>query len=275
LSRTINPDSLSKNPIITLTTDLGLSDYYVAAAKGAMLKLLQGLAIVDITHDVPKFDIMKAAFNLRSAYPHFPDGTVHIISLNALEDEQTRHVALLKNNQYFIGADNGIFSLIFDDPAEEIIQLKNKADQPVIFPLLQSFVEPACKIAQGQPLSKLGRKTDEFRKMLMPAATISEQLVRGSIIYQDSYGNLITNIRKKHFEDIGKGLPFTIDLRNSKHNLHKIHQTYHEVGEGDPVALFNYGGYLEIALNRASASRLLGLKVNDSIRIEFHDHQDR
>jgi S-adenosylmethionine hydrolase len=265
---------LTKKPIITLTTDLGLTDYYVAAAKGAILKMLPDVNIVDISHEIPKYDIMKAAFNLRNVYSHFPDGTVHVVSVSAIEDEQTRHVAIRMHNQYFIGADTGMFSLVFDDPAEEIVQLQGSS-KAAIFPLLQSFAAPACELASGKKLSAVGGKTEGFRKLLMPSATISDKLLRGSIIYQDSYGNLMTNIRKRHFDDIGKGLPFIIELRNSKYNLNKIHQSYNEVGEGDPVAIFNYSGHLEIALNRASAAKLLGLKVNDSIRIEFYDHQDR
>ncbi|MBX7202635.1 MAG: SAM-dependent chlorinase/fluorinase [Bacteroidia bacterium] len=261
---------MSKNPIITLTSDLGLSDFYVAAVKGAILKILPTAQIIDICHDVPKFNTLHAAYNIRNAFKQFPDGTVHIISVNSIEDEQTAHVALRKYNQFFIGADTGIFSLVFDEPADEIIQLSANEKKTSIFPLLESFIEPACNLATGKKLSSLGRKIDGFRKMLMPAPTINAHLIVGSIIYQDSFGNLITNIRRKHFEEIGKGLPFTIDLRSSRNSLHTIHKSYKDVGEGDPVAIFNYSGYLEIALNQASAVRLLGLKINDSIRIEFH-----
>lgn len=275
MERSINRQFLAKYPIITLTTDLGLSDFYVAAAKGAMVKRIPQIQIVDISHDIVKYDIMMAAFNLRHAYSHFPEGTVHIVSINDIEDEQTPHVAMKMHGHYFIGADSGLFSLVFDQEAEEIVQLNSSKNGSHLFPLLQSFVEPAALLLEGKKLASLGRKIHGFKKLLMPAATRGEGLIRGSFIYQDSYGNMVTNIRKPLFDEVGNGHPFTINLRNTKLNLNKMHNSYTDVGEGDLVAMFNHVGFLEIALNKTSAARLLGLKVSDSIRIEFHDNPAR
>lgn len=261
---------VAQHPIITLTSDLGTSDYYVAAAKGSILRLMPDARIVDITHDSPKFDILHAAFNLQKAYKHFPEGSIHIVSINSIEDEYTRHIAFKADGHYFIGADNGIFSLIFQDSSIEVFTLnKDNPDVISVFPLLDVFVWVAIEISQGINLEKIGRKAQGLRRMLMPSATFNDDLLRGSIIYIDSYGNLISNIAREQFYNHTRGRNFLIDLRSHKYNLRKISKTYYDASEGEPLALFNQSGNLEIAIHQGSASKLLGLRINDSIRIEF------
>src|SRR3989338_5913938 len=102
-------------PIITLTTDLGSSDFYVGALKGAILSQLADVTLVDITHNIPLYNFSKAAFIVRNCYKDFPQGTIHIIGVNPEIDAETAHVAIFYNGHYFIGADNGMFSLIFED----------------------------------------------------------------------------------------------------------------------------------------------------------------
>ena len=258
--------------IITLTTDMGLSDYYVAAVKGAIYSQLPEVTLVDISHEIPKFDRMKAGFILRNAYRHFPEGTVHIIGVETLEDENTPHVALKFNGHYFIGADSGIFSLMFSpEQTNEIVQLNIRRElQSRTFPTLDLFVTAACHIARGGTLEIIGRKIGGFRQSLMLSPTRGETHLGASIIYIDSYGNLITNIRQEQFEERRNGGAFEIVLRRTSQNINRISRSYNEVGEGDMCALFNSSGYLEISINRGSAARLIGLKVNDTLRVEFN-----
>lgn len=266
----INDLFVAKSPVITLTSDLGLTDFYLAAAKGAIMTAIPDSIIVDVSHENPKFDIMSAAFNLRNAYQYFPEGTIHIISVNAIEDEDTPHIVFEHKGHFFIGADNGIFSLIFDDTPEQTFQIGsvNKIQIPT-FPLMNAFVYAAALLAKGNKPESMGRPNGGFRKMLMPSASIGENLLRGSVIYVDSYGNLITNISRKLFEEVGKGRSFQIDLRMNKHNVKKIKNTYNESSDGEPMALFNHLELLEISIAKGSATKLLGLKVTDSLRIEF------
>src|ERR1051326_4797986 len=114
--------------IITLTTDLGLKDHYVSAVKGAILSQLPDVNIVDISHLVPTFDIVQAAYILKNAYPNFPPGTVHIIGVNAEASVKTPHIALSVSGHFFIGADNGIFSFLFDRVPDKIVELNIKQD---------------------------------------------------------------------------------------------------------------------------------------------------
>lgn len=257
--------------IITLTTDMGTADYYVAAVKGAVLRELPDATLVDISHEIPKFDRMKAAFVLKNAFRHFPAGTIHILGVETLEDEETLHVAIKAAGHYFVGADTGVFALILDEYADEIVQLNlHKGENVHTFPTLQLFVPAACHIARGGTLEVIGRKRPGYKPMLMHSAPIGTDHIRASVIYIDSYGNLITNVTRKLFDEVGKGYPFEIHMRRSKHSINKLNRSYNEVGESDLLALFSHSGYLEIAMNRGSAAKLLGLKVNESIRIEFY-----
>ena len=95
--------------VITLTTDLGLKDYYVGSIKGAILKDIPSAHIIDISHDIPSFDISVASFCLKNVYKDFPDGSIHIIGVAPSADENTLHLVIEKDGHFFIGADNGIF----------------------------------------------------------------------------------------------------------------------------------------------------------------------
>ena len=128
--------------IITLTTDLGLKDYYVSSIKASILNQYPDATIVDISHDVPKFDIAQAAFIVKNAMKDFPPGTIHILGVKPGASAATPHIAMYINGQYFIGADNGIFSLIFDQDPEKVVELTINQDTDLLtFPTKNIFVK--------------------------------------------------------------------------------------------------------------------------------------
>jgi len=152
-----------KMPIITLTTDMGLKDYYVGAVKGAILTQFPGAVIVDISHSVSSFDIQEAAFIIKNCYLDFPPGTIHIIGVNPERSEDTPHIACFINGHYFIGADNGIFSIVFDKKPVQIVELKHSGTkESLTFPTRDVFVAAACHLAQGGALEKTGSNTREI-----------------------------------------------------------------------------------------------------------------
>src|ERR1700744_6705449 len=109
--------------IITLTTDLGDKDIYQAALKGSIYKLLPTVNIVDITHNVAAFNVQQAAFILKNSFYYFPDATVHLIGIDTVFNEETKYLAIKYKNHFFVGADNGIFSLMFDQEPDEVVEL--------------------------------------------------------------------------------------------------------------------------------------------------------
>jgi len=258
--------------IITLTTDLGLVDNYVASVKGAILKDSPDSTIVDITHEIPSFDLQKSAFVLRNCYLDFPDGTIHIIGVNSESDVDTPHVAILANEHYFIGADNGVFSLIFDNPPEKVVELTISQDTDrITFPTKDVFVKAASHIARGGTLEIIGTERKELAVRTAFRAVSENNIIRGIATYIDHYGNVITNISESLFKEFGKNRPFKILFRSEDYEIDEISTAYSSVIDGERVALFSSTGFIEIAINKANASKLFGIKQGDIIRIEFYD----
>lgn len=259
-------------PIITLTSDLGLKDYYVASIKGAILSQNPDVTIVDITHEIPPFDMSKASLVVRNCYRDFPAGTVHIIGVNSETDLDIPHVAIFENGHYFIGADNGIFSLIFDKVPEKIVELNiSQETDNVTFPTRDVFVKAACHIARGGTLELIGKIKETIETKSLFRAISENNSIRGMVSYIDHYGNLLSNISEQMFRTFGRGRRFVIYLRNSSYEISEITNAYNTVPEGEKVAMFSSTGFIEIAVNKGNASKLFGVKESDLIRIEFYD----
>lgn len=261
--------------IITLISDMGHKDFYVAAIKGKILKQIdKPVTIVDVTHSVPPFDIQYAAFTLKNIYEEFPEGTVHIISVDSEITPRINPIIVKHKNQYFIGADNGIFSLAFDGIPENIYEITIKQDSDLLtFPTKTLFIKAACHLARGGTPEIIAKKITSITIKQTFRPVVNNNTLRGSVVYIDNYGNIITNISKRLFKEVGRGRKFSIFFRN--YDIDKISQSYFEAPLGEMVALFNSTDNLEIAINKGvrggggSASQLLGLKLNEIISIEF------
>jgi len=258
-------------PIITLTTDLGLKDHYVSAVKGAILTQLPGVSIVDISHDVVPFDMFQAAYIVRNAYTNFPPGSIHIIGVNAQADPQSPFAAVHANGHYFIGSDNGTFSLLFDILPEMIVDLNIKADVNLLsFPLKDIFVTAACHIARGGTLEIIGTRKESFRERTLLRPVIELSAMRASIIYNDSYGNAICNITQAQFREASRGRGCSINFAK-KYTIDSISTTYNDVMPSEVLAFFNTAGYLELAINQGSIEGLLGLKHGSQVTVSFDE----
>ena len=262
--------------IITLTSDMGTRDHYVAAVKGAILSQFNEAVIVDISHSIAPFNNMNAAFVLRNAWPEFPKGTIHIIGVNPEADGQTPHVVLRHGGHYFIGADNGIFSLLFDGKPMEIFELTMKLDTDhLAFPTKNIFVKAAIHLAKGGTAEVLGRKVNTVREQINVRPVVMDNTIKGEVIHIDHYGNVITNITKELFSNVVKHRGFRISFGRPMHDIRQIHKTYSDVPHGERVAFFGDSGFLEIAMNKGvtgaggGAAQLLGLHITDTVRLEL------
>ncbi|MFA8449743.1 MAG: S-adenosyl-l-methionine hydroxide adenosyltransferase family protein [Bacteroidales bacterium] len=257
--------------IITLTSDWGWKDHYVAAIKGAILTKAPNSTIIDISHSISAFDTEEAAFVLRNCYRNFPNGTIHIIGINSENSEKTPHLVVFCDNQYFIGADNGIFSMILEREPDQIISLKTFYDSDKIkyttFPSRDRFAKVAAHIALGNPIDTLGIKHSSIVKKQFIQPIITECSIRGEVIYIDNYENLITNISLKLFEKIRRDRqPIISYLKNE---IKKISNSYSENIPGEIMAIFSSHGYLEIAIKNGNARGLLGGNINTKVIIDF------
>lgn len=250
---------------------MGLRDHYVGVLKGTMFKLFPDAKIVDLSHDIKPFYVAGAAMMVRTSYPDFPKGTVHLIGVSPNKSERTQHLAVEYDGHYFVGADNGMFPLIFNKPPDKVFDLSRVEERAtsVLFPTRDIFAVAATHLANGGIMEVLGKPAEVQNRNGVFLPTIDGNVIRGMVIHVDIYGNMITNIDRGLFESIGQNRPFQIRLRREQHIITRIQESYAGVPEGEKMALFGATGFLEIAINRDNASRLLGVKQEDALSIEF------
>jgi hypothetical protein len=255
--------------IITLTTDLGDKDIYQAALKGSILKLLPTVNIVDITNSVAAFNIQQAAFILKNSYHYFPDNTVHLIGIDTVYNAYTRYLAVKYKNHFFVGADNGIFSLMFDEGPDEMVEITIMQDLKFLhFPLADIFVKAACHLAKGGALTEIGIPIESVEKKMNLQPVVEKNMIKGIVIYIDSFQNVITNITKDFFNKVQQGRRFVLYFKRNE-TITNLSWHYNEVPEGEKLCLFGISDHLEIAINKGNASGLLGLNLGDSVIIDF------
>ena len=210
--------------LITLTSDMGLKDYYVAAMKGAIYSQLPDAKIVDISHNIPPFDILHASFVLKNTFKQFPKNTIHIIGVDAEKSEENNHLIVENHDQYFIGADNGIFSLIFDKKPDGIWNINiNTELNDYSFPTKDIFIPIACHLARGGLPSVVAKEIQEIKTKQLFRPIIDNNSIKAMVCYIDKYGNLMTNVTKQIFKDVGKSRSFKIFLTRSEYSLSLIH----------------------------------------------------
>jgi hypothetical protein len=256
--------------IITLTSDWGLKDYYIGAVKGAILRQLPEAQIVDISHLIPVFDLNQAAFIVRNFYRNFPEGSIHIIAINGEASIETPHTLVKHHGHFFIGADNGIFSLLFDEKPEQILELDVIQDSDYfIFPTRDVFVKVACHIASGKPIGELGHPKEKVLQRMAFQPVVQGDLIKGKVIHIDNYENVFVNITEALFNSVTKGRKFVITFRSPSYRINEVSKSYKDVNQGEMLALFSTSGYLEIAIRESKASSLLGLKMDQLVTVEL------
>ncbi|WP_432671133.1 SAM hydrolase/SAM-dependent halogenase family protein [Flavobacterium sp. SM2513] len=278
--------------IITLTTDYGLKDHFVGALKGKVISQLPNAKIIDISHGVDAFNIAEASYIIESAYGSFPKGTVHLIGVDAEMNNENKHIAMQWNDHYFIAADNGILSILTQKIIPQKIFAINIHDRlDIEASTLDVFVTVATHLAKGGLLNVIGKEISALKDLTQLQATIeNNSTIKGCVIYIDHFGNVVTNITKKMFLDLGQNRPYEIFFNaktspKSKKAIKTIYAKYSDIAnnnafsvsnyEGEKVAIFNEANYLELGVFRSnpkslgSASSLFGLNYRDTVEIIF------
>jgi len=254
--------------VITLTSDWGLKDHYLATVKGAIITQIPDALIVDITHSIAAFDIISASFIIKNSYASFPADTIHIIGVNTEATLENAHIVAKYKNHYFIGTDNGIFSLIFDEPAEKIIEIDIHQDSDFFtFPTRDIFIKVAAHIIKTGEIDSLGNLKTVLNEKNFITPVVVNNIIKGNVLYIDRYENVITNITQELFRNTTKGKKFSVNFRSSSYEIDKISKSYNDVDPGEKLALFSTTNFLEIAINQGKASSLLGLHPGDSISV--------
>lgn len=272
--------------IITLTTDYGLKDYFVGALKGKILSEYSEARIIDISHDIDAFNTVEACYTIEAAYSSFPKGTVHLIGVDMELSKENQHIVMQWNDHYFIAADNGILSMLSQKIVPQKIVAINIHDRLHSEATdLDVFVKVACHLAKGGLLNVIGKEIQSIKQVteLQAVTTNDGNSIKGYVIYIDHFGNVVTNITKRHFLEVAKGRPYEIMYQNK--SIKTILSNYSAIAssdkypikyyEGEKLAIFNEAGFLEIAIFKSnpskvgSAKSLLGLNYRDVINIVF------
>ena len=252
-------------PVITLTTEWKPDDIYYGIIKGKLSSLCPEARIVDNAGSISPFNISHASFIIRNTYNSYPKGSIHLICIQSEAKKGHDHLIVRAKDHFFIGTDNGIFNLILNSEPDEIVKLdsSNSADE------LEIFARAASELVSGKLLSEIGKPVKTIIERVPLRATIDKDVVIGSIIFIDSYGNVISNITREIFYRVFEGKNFRIQIQSNKNYTENISERYSDVPVGELLARFNQSDLLEIAINGADVSELLSISVGSSVRIDL------
>lgn len=270
--------------IITLTTDLGYRDPYLAIVKAKLLSGKIQPSIIDLSSNIKDNNISHAAFIVKNAMPFFPEGTIHLVAIKFIADrsglqkgngvDNSRFLLTKYNKQIIICPDNGFFTLIDPQFNEEVFQIYYEGQHKNHFFLKDVMVETALHFLNGGNLTDVASPTKEYYKAIQFESYVSGNLLRCKGIYVDDFGNIICNLTKEKFDEIIGTKKFTITLPGSR--INRLNTTYEDVKYGSPLVFFNSFGYLEVAVNGKSAYNMLcpreiGNNFDFNLLIEFYD----
>lgn len=253
--------------IVTLTTDFGLQDYYVSAMKAVILGINPEVRLVDISHDIPAQDIMAGSWVLRNAATLFPPDSIHVVVVDPGVGTDRHAVALKAENQYYIGPDNGVFSLITEEQSFEAVRLTNKAlwnEHPSnTFHGRDIFAPVAAHLAAGVPFRDLGEPIEELVTYRRAVPIADKDGLQGWVIHIDKFGNLITNLSQSLIEEVIGDSSVKIYVGTTI--LDEIVTTFGSVPEGEAAAFIGSSGMLEVGINKGDAREMLGVQKGAQI----------
>jgi S-adenosyl-L-methionine hydrolase (adenosine-forming) len=258
--------SQEKQTIIALLTDFGRSDGYDAMMKAVMLSIDHAIQFIDITHDIAPADIRQAAFVLGRSYRFFPDGTIFLVVVDPGVGSQ-RNILLVSTDRFrFIAPDNGVLQYVLSDNPNAVVRCVTDSRWR-FFKVSKTFhgrdiMAPlAAHLAAGIADQDTGPIVDVYQPGLIPATKSFPGGVEGEIIYIDRYGNAITNIPEAALPEAA----VVVSLAAREDLV--LCSLYQDVAVGEPLALINSDGLLELAVREGNAARLFGASVGEAVRV--------
>ena len=259
------------NPIITLTTDFGLADPYVAEMKAVILKINPDAKIVDISHQIQKFNVRMGAYVLAVAAPYFPNGTIHVAVVDPGVGTKRKPIIIEAENGFLIGPDNGVLTLAANKQGvKHVYEITNpKFMLPKISATFHGrdiFAPAAAFLSKGVSPSEFGR---EIRKIVTPRfAKIVRKgnMLTGEVVHVDSFGNIVTNFTEKELEWASAKDTLKIKLKEYELNL-KLCKAYAEVKPKKPLAIMGSHDFLEISVNCGNAAETFKVKPEDKVTL--------
>ena len=261
------------NPVITLTTDYGTNDHLVGVLKGVILRILPNASIVDINHHVVPFDVLDGALTIAAAYRYFPARTVHMVVVDPGVGTARRPILVNADQFYFVAPDNGVLSLIYE--RESAVSVRHITSEhyflnPVsnTFHGRDIFAPVAAWMAKTYQTEAMGEEISDYVKFALPRPKAAGTAKKGLVLRVDSFGNLVTNFTAEDLPQ-GAGAEGKIKLQVAGKPVEKWAQTFAQGAAGEPVALVGSSGFVEIAVNKGQAARVLGANRGAEVILEI------
>lgn len=255
---------------ISLLTDFGTRDYFVASLKGVILSINPDCTIVDISHEVPEYDLKAAAFIIWACYRFFPRGTIFLVVVDPAVGSERRILLARSGGYYFIAPDNGVLSLLFKQEKSEIMEISGRqyflTDRKSSFEGRDKMAPAAAWLSMGLPISELARPARNPEILAWSEPHLSNKELTGQILYRDRFGNLITNLSQSlivKFLDLNRGANPV--LLAGKKKITEMAASYSSSVSGRPFFIINSLGLLEIAVFKKPAAEVLGLEPGDLV----------
>ncbi|MFA5818680.1 MAG: SAM-dependent chlorinase/fluorinase [Bacteroidales bacterium] len=252
-------------PVITLTTEWKPDDIYYGIIKGKLSSMSPGAIIIDNAGSIPAFNISHASFIIRNTYNNYPKGTVHIICVHSEAHKDQDYLIVKAKDHFFIGTDNGIFNLILNSEPDEVVKIDHQGTSDE----LDIFAKAAADLLSGKNPTDLGKSVKTISERVPLRATIDKDVIIGSIIFIDSYGNAISNVTREVFYRVFENKDYRILIQSNKNYTDHISHKYSDVPVGEMLARFNQFDLLEISINGANVSELLSITVGSVVRIDL------
>ncbi len=250
-------------PLLTLTTDFGTSDHLVGTLKGVILKIQPDAQIVDINHSVAPYDVLDGALCIGAAYRYFPSKTVHLVVVDPGVGTERRPILVSANNQYFIAPDNGVLSLVYEreDPIVVRHITSEHYFQRPVSPTFQGrdvFAPVAAWLAKNWQTDAFGEVITDFTRFALPRPKAQDGTLRGAVLRVDHFGNLMTNFT---LEDLPEAMrqPGPAKFTVAGKPVKQFVESFAQGPAGEPVALVGSTGFIEVAVNKGNAARVLGV----------------
>lgn len=251
------------NAIITLTTDYGTNDHLVGTLKGVILKINPEATIVDITHNVTPFDLLDGGLAIGSAYSYFPARTIHVVVVDPGVGTERRPLLVTAENQYFVAPDNGVLSVVYEREQNLLVRHAT-AEHYFLQPISKTFhgrdifAPIAAWLSKTWQPGSFGEQIEDFKRFALPRPKTGDGGLKGIVMRVDAFGNLITNFRA---EDLPEASPDngSVNLQVGTAQISRLVATFAQGNSGEPIAYVGSSGYLEIGINKANASRTLGV----------------
>jgi S-adenosylmethionine hydrolase len=263
-----------KLPVITLTTDFGLKDPFVGIMKGVILGINPEARIIDITHNIQRYNILEASRVIAVSSKYFPPATIHVVVVDPGVGGMRKPLLVVTGDHYFIGPDNGVFSAVYESTESDFLKVIHLTESHHFLPSIGStfhgrdiFAPVAAWLSKGTDPDNFGIKLDEYTKLSITTPVLSEKSLSGEIDTIDNFGNAISNIT---VDELAKMVPLDLTERfkvNSCGRQIAVLKYYEENDGSSLSSIINSFGQLELFVFKGSAADRFNIKTGDKITV--------